>query len=152
MSLSNLATITGYRQPDLPEALLRAWTLSRQVRQLEFIQSEAAAWARTVKRLGASVEEAVREHVALAEQEPVLTCRPAGALERPAGREADEHRELLSAARLFAERCAAGRAANIWTVVDLTEAAIALETLIARHHNGPAGIPELWKRADGNEA
>lgn len=135
----------GANTASLLDPLVEAWTLVRQVRQMEYESERARGWQRAVMALAAGAERAIRDHA--------LRCSVAGSLvsklaARPgetgalARRHQDDERRALDAVRAFARLCQQGDATDIWRVVEVTEAAIELEMLVARAHNQLAALCE----------
>ncbi len=135
----------GGNAAGLLDPLVEAWTLVRQVRQVEYESERARSWLRAVQALAAGAERAVRDHS--------LRCSAAGSLVskfagRPgetgvlARRHQQDERRALDAIRAFGRLCQHGDATDIWRVVEVTEAAIELEMLVARTHNQLAALCE----------
>lgn len=122
------------------DPLLEAWSALRQLRTTPFEAAESHHWRNAVRALARSASEAVSRHIMMAERE---TSTPRRILSSGRSRsniayaQLAEHRHLLAEAHAFERRCRSipEVVEDIWVVVDVTESAIVLEMMVARHRN-----------------
>lgn len=148
MSFSQIARAERSGRADtasLLEPLAEAWTLVRQVRQVEYEADRARTWLRAVQALAAGADRSVREHAfhCSAATSPItrLASR-AGESGSLARRHREDEQRTVDAVESFGRLCQQRDATDIWRVVEVTEAAIELEMLIARLHNQLAALCE----------
>lgn len=140
MSFTSSATDRpGLAAPDrsrhvaVDSLLLTASMLTRQIRQLQFAAEDATAWLQAVRALGAAVQQALTRHILAAEPDGAAPRWPGPTGMTPARELLREHDDLMAAAAALAFETSAPRVEDIWRVVEVTEKAILLESLIAAH-------------------
>ncbi len=131
---------------DLLDPLVEAWTLVRQVRQVEYESERTRNWTRAIQALASAAERSLRDHTARCSESLSIISGLAGRADEAgtmARRHQEDERRTLDCARAFVSLCQRRDPADIWRVVEVTEAAIELEMAIARNHNQVAA---LWDR------
>jgi hypothetical protein len=114
------------------QPLYEAWDRYRTARAVAFDAAAPADWSAEFGRLVREAAWHVRRYVHEADRLKWPTGRPEQMLVRV---KACSQGPLLEAAEKLARCVVRADPATIWNVVDLTEAAIGLEIMIARHHN-----------------
>lgn len=129
----------------LLDPLVEAWTLVRRVRHVEYEAEQADSWLRAVQALRAAAERTIREHALRCSSASSLTTKLAARAGEPgalARRHQQDERRMIDVVEAFARLCQQRDAIDIWRVVEVTEAAIELEMIIARMHNQLATLCE----------
>ena len=130
-SLPSLTALSRYSCAD--PTLSEAWTLTRQLRRLEFTWKEAPFWLRAARALAVAIQRELTHHIVEAERDSSLPRRLSESGHTGARTHLEEHGELAAAADALVRECGTPIVPDIWTLVEVAEKAILLETLIARH-------------------